>query len=225
MFTSIQHRSIATITAIVLFGLPPLDAQADGRSHDGHTHNGGAHEGHNHGGEVIAFRRVDWQEMHFDDPQRAELHFQAIERLGCEVRTDAHDGHFDVVYRCPEWRSIDVQTHELAQQWEDWLVGAGFDTSHGHVDEAFLSGAELVELRLTEWRTFHGDASRTAAIEQVAETLENIGCEVVRDNHGNHVDVRYRCPMWTEISFANHRTAEQWIAWLAANGFETQHEH
>ena len=221
MFTSIRHQGIATIAACALLGLPSFELQAD----QGHSHAGHSHEGHNHDGEVIAFRLADWNEVHFDDAAMADQHFQAVERLGCEARKDAHGGHTDVVYRCREWRSITVQTHDLAHQWEEWLNGAGFDTYHGHVDESFTRGAELVEFRLTEWETLHGDASQAVNIEQVAETLEKLGCQVERDNHGNHLDVRFRCPLWTEIAFANHRTAEQWLAWLDASGFETHHEH
>ena len=82
----------ATVALLLAHGpVRSLSAQDD---HDhGHAHE---HEGHDHA-EVIAFQLADWHEQHFDDAQKAAQHFKAIQKLGCEVKQDNHDGHTDVI--------------------------------------------------------------------------------------------------------------------------------
>lgn len=221
MSTAKSNPAIRFLAAMAVVAL----AIRPGVAHEGDSHDGHSHDGHNHGGEVIAFQLSRWQQRHFEDPQLVERHVQALKDLGCDVREDAHEGHSDVGYRCPQWRSISVAEHELAVRWERWLQDLGFDTFHSHVDTAFQSGAESIELRLTEWKTVHGNSSNAAEIRKFADTLAKVGCQAEVNDHGNHIDVRFRCPIWTQISVADHATAERWMQWLDSNGFEVRHEH
>ena len=195
--------------------------QAGGHSHEGHADH--AHGDHDHSGETLAFRLPQWKEMQFEDGTKAAQHLQAVKKLGCEVKQGNHAGHFDVSYRCPEWKTLAVKSHELAEQWAGWLNTAGFDVSHSHMDSAFAEGAEAVEFRMTQWKQLHGNGSPAEA--QMIQYLKKIGCEVVVENHGGHSDISFRAPTWRDIHVADHAAAEQWIAWLRQNGFETHHEH
>lgn len=184
-----------------------------------------AHEGEDHNGEVIAYRLTEWKEMHFDDPRQADLHLQAVKKLGCEAKKDAHGGHIDVVYRSPEWKQITVKSHDLVEQWEKWLVGAGFECWHVHVDEALTVGEEAVEYRLLDWKSIHFESNDEEQLQKTKTLLTKVGCEVKQDSHGGHVDLSYRCPAWGTIRLPNHRTADQWMSWLTSMEFETNHEH
>lgn len=82
--------------------------------------------------EAVDYRLMEWQTKHFHDAEKANLHVATLKQLGCEVRQDAHDGHIDIVYRCPAWRRMSVETHAAAHRWEGWLKSAGFETRHEH---------------------------------------------------------------------------------------------
>lgn len=209
-----------TLIAALLLGtasLPALDAAED----HGHSHD---HAGHGHG-EMVAYRLAEWHEMHFDDPAKAAQHLKAVQDLGCEARQANHGGHIDIVYRCPTWRQVPVQTHALAEQWLGWLKGSGFDTHHPHVSEAFLHGDEVIEIRLTNWKSAHMEGPMLAQSKEFATALQDLGCEVRSENHGNHLDLAFRCPVWVTLHVPNHEAAEQWQTWLRGHGFETKHAH
>ncbi|WP_459555847.1 hypothetical protein [Lacunimicrobium album] len=209
------------LSAILTCLTIPVVVQAQGHSHDDHNHS--EHGDHNHSGETLGFQLADWKEAHFDDPAKAEQHFQTLKKLGCEVEKGGHAGHIDVRYRVKEWKTLNVASHDLAHQWEGWLKGAGFDVFHGHKDAAFSQGPEAVEFRLVTWKTIHSNGGNEQA--QIVDTLKKVGCEVKVDQHDGHTDIKYRSPVWTDIHLADHPTAEKWMGWLKANGFETQHEH
>ncbi len=69
--------------------------------------------------------------MHFEDAAKAHQHLDMVTKLGCEVKQVSTPGHIDLSYRCPNWKSMEVKTHALAEQWLGWLKGSGFDVSHG----------------------------------------------------------------------------------------------
>ncbi|MDG1874546.1 MAG: hypothetical protein P8J27_11590 [Mariniblastus sp.] len=73
--------------------------------------------------------------------------------------------------------------------------------------------------RVANWKTTHSH-SETHAQEEIA-TLKKIGCEVETEAHGNHVDVRYRCPEWRSIKLSTDQLINQWSTWCAAKGMET----
>lgn len=82
---------------------------------------------------------------------------------------------------------------------------------------------EVVSFRLAAWKTQHMNDAKAAA--SMVETLKNIGCEARQSNHGNHIDVSYRCTTWKSIALKTHTDAHRWENWLKQRGFETQHKH
>jgi hypothetical protein len=86
---------------------------------------------------------------------------------------------------------------------------------------AVLTGSSLkrVGFRLTDWKTIHSHSEQDAKV--AISTLTKIGCEVTSDNHGNHIDVRYRCPEWKSMKVSTDQLANQWSTWCAGKGMET----
>jgi hypothetical protein len=199
----------------------PISLRLAAAENHGHSHD---HAGHSHG-EIVAYRAAEWKTMHFEDPALAAQHLKAVQDLGCEAKQDNHNGHIDVTYRCPTWRQVPVQTHKLAEQWLVWMKGAGFDVHHPHVDEQFLHGDEVVEIRLSEWKQAHLEGQTAAQAGEFSQTLQKLGCEVRSQNHGDHIDLAFRCPIWVAVHVPNHDAAQQWQTWLKSHGFETKHSH
>ena len=81
----------------------------------------------------------------------------------------------------------------------------------------------VVQFRLPEGRSAHFEDSRSA--EKVSQTMMRLGCEVRRQNHGDHMDIAYRCPQWRTIDVASDAEAHRWQTWLKNQGFETAHRH
>ncbi len=81
---------------------------------------------------VVEYRLTKWKTLHFDETKKAETHLATVKKLGCEVKAGDHGGHIDVSYRCPEWRSLAVETDAGAHKWEKWLRASGFETTHQH---------------------------------------------------------------------------------------------
>jgi hypothetical protein len=86
---------------------------------------------------------------------------------------------------------------------------------------AILTGASArkVGFRLTDWKTIHSHSSEDA--QQQIATLMKIGCEVKSENHGNHIDVRYRCVNWKALKLTSDQLVNQWTTWCQAKGMET----
>lgn len=191
--------------------------------HEGHDHAGHDHE-HAHGKETIAFQLPQWKTMHFDDAAKAKQHADMVKKLGCEVKQGQHAGHIDLTYRCVQWKSMAVETHQLADQWSGWLKGSGFDVSHAHPDPAYAEGKETVEFRLVSWKSIHGNGA--ADDQKFVDLLSKLGCEVVESAHAGHSDIKFRAPIWRDIHVADHKTADELGAWLKKNGFEVApHKH
>lgn len=81
---------------------------------------------------VVKFRLANWKSAHFNSVKQAKSFQDSVTKIGCEVKQHAHDGHVDVTYRCPDWKSIQVGTDDAAHGWESWLKKNGFETSHQH---------------------------------------------------------------------------------------------
>ena len=81
-----------------------------------------------------------------------------------------------------------------------------------------LSG-KLVGYRAPEWKTLHTASAEQA--EQTVATLKRIGCEVDASNHGDHVDVKFRCPEWRSMKVKTHALQAQWSSWCENQGLET----
>ena len=98
---------------------------------DGHFHG----DGHDHGHasqEILTYSLPNWQTTHTRDRTEATELQAVLKGLGCDVRTEAHDNHDDIIFRCPRPMHIELPSHQVAAGWEDWLRSTGFRTRHVH---------------------------------------------------------------------------------------------
>lgn len=82
--------------------------------------------------EIVRYQCKDWKAKHIHDSAKAETIADTLKKLGCEVQRFEHDGHYDVKYRCPEWKELELKTHDEATKWEKWFKEYGFKTEHRH---------------------------------------------------------------------------------------------
>jgi hypothetical protein len=82
--------------------------------------------------EVVRYQLADWKAKHIHDEKKAESIVITLKKLGCEVKKHSHDGHIDVMYRCPKWRQLELDSHDEAHKWESWLKEFEFQTEHKH---------------------------------------------------------------------------------------------
>ena len=149
--------------------------------------------------------------MHFDDLQKASEHLEAVKKLGCEVAPAGHDGHNDVTYRCPKWKSLTVATDELAHQWEEWFEAAGFETLHGHSEE---DHAEHEEGHAEEHAHAHGEAEHGQEHEEGHAEEHAHGEE--------HEEVEFRLVNWVNLPPQEGIDSQELIAIVKALGCEVQ---
>ena len=74
----------------------------------------------------------NWKTIHSNDGAQMSELVALMKGLGCEVRTEDHGGHKDVSVRCPQRKHIEVDSHQAATGWQDWLRKNGFETRHEH---------------------------------------------------------------------------------------------
>ena len=84
-------------------------------------------------------------------------------------------------------------------------------------------GDEIVRYQLTQWKAKH--IHNAANAETIAKTLKKLGCELKKEQHNGHIDVKYRCPKWHEMKLNSHEEAHKWEKWLKEYNFKTEHKH
>ncbi len=82
--------------------------------------------------EIVRYRLPTWKAKHIHDSKKADIIADTLGKLKCELERKEHDGHIDVRYRCPQWRQLELKTHEEAHKWEKWLKDYEFETEHKH---------------------------------------------------------------------------------------------
>jgi hypothetical protein len=82
--------------------------------------------------EIVKFKLVAWKTLHAHQPQQLSQYLSLYRALGCEIEELEHDGHTDLKVRCPEWREMELPTHDAAHKWQEFLIKAGFETQHEH---------------------------------------------------------------------------------------------
>lgn len=190
-----------------------------------------------HAESTIAYRLPENKTLHFDDLQKASAHLDAVKKLGCEVTPAGHDGHNDVTYRCPKWKSLTVATDELAHQWEEWFQAAGFETLHGHSEEhegehagehpeehahEHGEGHEEVKFRLANWVAL--PAQQELDAQELLAVAKALGCEVQETQQTGGPAIQIRCVEEKHLELPSHEAAEHWQQWLTKVGFEATHE-
>ncbi len=77
----------------------------------------------------------------------------------------------------------------------------------------------VVRYRLTDWKRKHLHDSAKA--EKITDVLKKLGCEVEKADHNGHIDVKYRCPQWRQISLESAEEATRWQRWFKEYQFQT----
>lgn len=85
---------------------------------------------------------------------------------------------------------------------------------------AETSASEVVRYRLENWKRKH--IHDTAKAEQLADVFKKLGCEVEKADHNGHIDIKYRCPQWRQITIDSSEEAVRWEKWLKQNLFQTE---
>ncbi len=88
---------------------------------------------------------------------------------------------------------------------------------------SMAAGDEIVRYQLTEWKAKHIHDAKKA--DTIAKTLKKLGCELKKEQHNGHIDVKYRCPKWHELKLDSHDDAHKWEKWLKEYEFKTEHKH
>ena len=115
-------------------GLADGHFYGDGHNHglsDGHFH-GDGHDHSSGAAEVLTYSLREWKTTHTRDRREAEELTAVLKARGCDVRSQAHGDHDDVVFRCPRPMHLDLPSHRVASGWESWLQRTGFRTEHKH---------------------------------------------------------------------------------------------
>jgi hypothetical protein len=81
------------------------------------------------------------------------------------------------------------------------------------------ASTRIVGYRATDWKSVHSHSAADA--EQMLATFKKIGCEVDTENHGDHVDVKFRCPEWRSMKLTSVALQAQWSTWCENQGMET----
>ena len=71
--------------------------------------------------DTVEFRLPNWQNMHLHDAAKAKEVINMLKMVGCEIEESNHDGHIDVRFRCPEWKTIALHSHDASHHWQEWL--------------------------------------------------------------------------------------------------------
>lgn len=177
----------------------------------------------------VAFRVQNWKAKHMHDAAKVEKYISTLKTLGCEVKTNAHNGHTDVSYRTVFWKTLALNSHDQAHEWIKWFHSVGFDTIHGHLVGKHQTKAaagqhlEVVQYRLADWNA--ESLQDSAELNQLLALYRGMGIEVKVDTEAGRHDVSKRCPEWMEIELPSHDAANKWQDFLTDAGFETKHVH
>jgi hypothetical protein len=169
----------------------------------------------------VGFRMANWRSIHGDGTKATTDLVSTLQKIGCEVKQDNHGGHVDISFRCPSWKTVSVQNDDQSNQWHQWLVNNEFETVV--LNPPATTKLPTVKVRMAAWKIVHAQSAGQATA--LKETYELIGCEAVVDNHGDHIDLKFRCPNWSTVALVNSDAAHVWQDWLNKSGFETQHDH
>ena len=82
---------------------------------------------------------------------------------------------------------------------------------------------EIVKYQLADWKNIH--TKDNAHADKLLKTFKTLQVETQVSDHGNHKDVKYRCPKWKQLKVKSHDVAHQWEKFLKSLGFKTEHKH
>lgn len=166
----------------------------------------------------IGFRMLNWKKRCVHNADEANQLIASLEKIGCEVVQANHNGHMDVSYRCPEWKTITVENDTFQAQWTNWMGTAGLDTVM--IDPPATPGLELIRYRLPEWQTFN--VQNVEEANRTIKMLKMVGCEADQHNNNGAITLRFRCAEWSTIALKNQQSASDWQTWMNNLGFQTE---
>lgn len=88
---------------------------------------------------------------------------------------------------------------------------------------AQAAAAEVVHYQCKEWKAKHIHDTKKADI--ITKSLKDLGCEVKREQHNGHIDVKYRCVKQKDMPVKSHEDAVKWEKWFKEFGFKVYHTH
>lgn len=168
----------------------------------------------------ISFRLAKPAAAHMSHEKEAEENLKTLRQLGCKAELQQHEGHLDLKYECPDWRSITFKTEAEVDQWQTWLRKYQFSVVFNTPTD---SVTEIVKYQLPQPRTFHIDDSRRR--EAHIALFKMLGCDVKMIAHQGHDDLSVQLTTWHELGVATHAEAHAWLDALKQLGFLTSHTH
>lgn len=168
----------------------------------------------------ISFRTQKPTVAHLKTEKEIKETTELLKQIGCEVKSNKHDGHVDLSYECRYWRSITLKTPAEVAQWDKWLSSKGFFVVHNTPGK---DHKETVQYRLEDWKTLHFKSPQEN--EAYIAMFKMLGCETKMEKHGDHEDVMVRCAAWGNLGVPNHSEAAAWMGVLKKLGFAVMHEH
>ena len=165
----------------------------------------------------VGFRLTKWKTIHTNSEDEAQETIGALQKIGCEVDSNTHGDHIDVKYRCSQWKSIELATDQLVNQWSSWCEAKGMETII--LNPPAGAGKAALRFHLPTEKLVHLNDEDEA--KQIINTLQLIGCQVTTNHHDGHIDATYSCPNEIMIQFPSDGNARAWQEWLDEAGFET----
>ncbi len=83
-------------------------------------------------GPTVRYRMPTTKKLHIHDPDKAKEMVMTLQLIGVYVSTSNHGNHIDASVHCPQWKTIELTSDEIAHKWQKWLNDNGFETQHTH---------------------------------------------------------------------------------------------
>jgi len=87
----------------------------------------------------------------------------------------------------------------------------------------FAIADEVVRYQLAEWKAKHIHDAKKA--DTIMQTLKKLGCELKKNQHNGHIDVKYRCMKGHELKLNSQEDAHKWEKRHKEINFRTEHKH
>lgn len=168
----------------------------------------------------ISFRTQKPTVAHLKTDKEVKETTDLLKQIGCEVKSNKHDGHVDLSYECRYWKTITLKTAAEVKQWDEWLASKGFFVVHNTPGKEHK---ETVQYKMDDWKTLHFKS--TQENEAYIAMFKMLGCETKMEKHGDHEDVMVRCATWGNMGVPNHSEAAAWMGVLEKLGFAVDHHH
>ena len=169
---------------------------------------------------AVSFRLTQWFVIHGDGTEATQQQIAQLRNMGCEVQQQNHGNHIDIMYRCPQWKSMTVENDEQMASWYEWLQKAGFDTML--LNPPSDTPMPTVRLRLPEERKL--PMRDPGQGQLMADTFSLVGCDAELQTAEGTTELAVSCGEWMTIALPSGQAARLWKDWLDRSGFETEYD-